>query len=168
MERSLRIPSSLNSARRTVLHRSSTPITPQQNGLVEQKNQVIQEMVRTMIHCKNLATHFQGEAINTACHLINRIYLRPSTNKTPYQGWKGKKPIVKYFHVFGSKCFILRDRENLKNFVIKTNEESWVTLALARLIGCTTREHKQQKQLSTKHPTLVIYLKLSLKRWKKL
>jgi transposase InsO family protein len=35
----------------------SSPITPQQNGVVERKNRVIQEMARVMIHSKNLAQH---------------------------------------------------------------------------------------------------------------
>jgi hypothetical protein len=29
-----------------------------------------------MIHSKNLAQHFCGEAVNTAFHIINRVYLR--------------------------------------------------------------------------------------------
>jgi transposase InsO family protein len=33
----------------------SSAITPQQNGVVERKNRVIQEMARVMIHSKNLA-----------------------------------------------------------------------------------------------------------------
>jgi hypothetical protein len=36
----------------------SSPITPQQNGVVERKNKVIQEMTRVMIHSRNLAQHF--------------------------------------------------------------------------------------------------------------
>jgi hypothetical protein len=69
----------------------SSPITPQQNGVVERKNRVIQEMARVMIHSKNLAQHFWGEAVNIACHIINRVYLRPETNKTPYEIWRGKQ-----------------------------------------------------------------------------
>jgi hypothetical protein len=61
-----------------------SPITPQQNGVVERKNKVIQEMARVMIHSKNLAKHFWGEAVNTACHIINKVYLQLETNKTPY------------------------------------------------------------------------------------
>jgi IS30 family transposase len=49
----------------------SSPITPQQNGVVEQKNKVIQEMAQVMIHAKGLAQHFWGEVVNTACHIIN-------------------------------------------------------------------------------------------------
>jgi transposase InsO family protein len=100
----------------------SAPITPQQNGVVERKNRVIQDMARVMMHAKNLAQHFWGEAVHTACHIINRVYLRPETDKTPYELWKGKKPTVKYFRVFGSTCYILRDRENLGKFEAKSDE----------------------------------------------
>jgi hypothetical protein len=72
----------------------SSPITPQQNGVVERKNRVLQEMARVMIHSQNLAQHFWGEAINTACHIINRVYLRPETSKTSYEIWRGKKPLL--------------------------------------------------------------------------
>jgi hypothetical protein len=60
--------------------------------------------------------------VNIACHIINRVYLGPETNKTPYEIWRGKKPTVKYFRVFGSKCYILRDRENLSRFDPKIDE----------------------------------------------
>jgi hypothetical protein len=70
-----------------IKHEFSSPTTPQQNGVVERKNRVIQEMARVMIHSKNLAQHFWGEVVNTACHIINRVYLRPKINKTPYEIW---------------------------------------------------------------------------------
>jgi hypothetical protein len=100
----------------------SSPITLQQNGVVERKNKVIQEMAHVMIHSKNLAQHLLGEAVNTACHIINRVYLRPETSKTPYEIWRGKKPAVKYFRTFGSKLYILHDRENLGKFDSKSDE----------------------------------------------
>ena len=33
-----------------------------------------------------------------------------------------KKPVVKYFRVFGSDCYILRDRENLEKFDAKSDK----------------------------------------------
>ena len=91
----------------------STPITPQQNDVVERKNRVIQEMARAMLHNKDVARNLWGEAVNTAYHTVNKVYFRPSTKKTPYELWKGRKPNVKYFKIFGSTCFILKDRENV-------------------------------------------------------
>ena len=63
----------------------SAPITPQQNGVVERNNRVIQEMARAMLHNKDVARNLWGEAINIACHTINKIYFRLSTKKTPYE-----------------------------------------------------------------------------------
>jgi hypothetical protein len=42
---------------------------------------------------------------------------------TPYEIWRGNKSTVKYFRVFGSTCYILRDRENLGKFDGKSDEE---------------------------------------------
>ena len=44
------------------------------------------------------------------------------TKKTSYEIWNEKKPKVKYFWVFGSKCFILNDRENLGKFDATSDE----------------------------------------------
>ena len=100
----------------------STPKTPQQNGVVERKNLVIQEMARVMPLNKKIPQKFWGEAVNTSCHIGNKIYFRAGTKKTAYEIWNGKKPKVKYFRVFGSKCFILNDRENLGKFDAKSDE----------------------------------------------
>ena len=94
----------------------SALITPQQNDVVERKNMVIQEMTRAMLHNKDVARNLWGEAINTTCHTINRVYFRTDIKKTPYELWKGRKPNVKYFRIFGSTYFILKDRENVGKF----------------------------------------------------
>ena len=90
--------------------------------MVERKNRVIQEMARARLYNKGLARKFWGEAVNTACHTVNRVYFRLGTKKTPYELWKGRKPNVKYFRIFGSTCFILKDRENVGKFDSKSDE----------------------------------------------
>ncbi|KAG5562829.1 hypothetical protein RHGRI_005526 [Rhododendron griersonianum] len=105
-----------------IRHEFSAPKTPQQNGVVERKNRVIQEMARVMLHAKKIARRFWAEAVHTACYVINRVYLRPGTMNTPYELWKGRKPNVKYFKTFGSKCFIMRDREHLGKFDSRSDE----------------------------------------------
>ena len=100
----------------------SALITPQQNGVVERKNRVIQEMARTMLHNKDMARNLWGEVVNTACHTVNKVYFRPCTKKTPYELWKERKPNVKYFRIFGSTYFILKDRENVGKFDSRSDE----------------------------------------------
>ena len=100
--------------------------TPQQNGVVERKNKVIQDMVRAMLHNKDVARNLWGETVNTTCHTVNRVYFKPGTKKTPYELWKWRKLNVKYFRIFGSTCFILKDRENVGKFDSRSDE--WIFL----------------------------------------
>ncbi|VFQ93929.1 unnamed protein product, partial [Cuscuta campestris] len=44
-------------------------------------------------------------------------------NKTPYELWNGRKPNISYFHIFGSKCFVLNNGKNhLNTFDEKSDE----------------------------------------------
>ena len=79
-------------------------------------------MARVMMNNKSMPKSFWGEAVNTTCHTLNRVYFHPDTKKTPYELWRGKKPMVKYFRVFGSDCYILRVRENLEKFDAKSDK----------------------------------------------
>ena len=52
----------------------SAPKTLQQNGVVERKNRVIQEMARVLLLNRKIPQKFWGEAMNTSCHISNRIF----------------------------------------------------------------------------------------------
>ena len=79
-------------------------------------------MARVMLLNKSIPQKFWAEAVNTLCHIGNRIYFRAGTKKISYEIWREKKPKVKYFRVFGSKCYILNDRENPGKFDAKNDE----------------------------------------------
>ena len=64
--------------------------------------------------------------MNTLCHTGNRIFFRAGTKKTSYEIWREKKSKVKYFRVFGSKCYILNDRKNLEKFDAKSDKGIFV------------------------------------------
>ncbi|GKA04044.1 integrase, catalytic region, zinc finger, CCHC-type containing protein [Tanacetum coccineum] len=57
--------------------------------------------------------HAQAEVIVTACFTQNRSLIIPRHEKTPYHIINGQKPSVKFFYIFGSLCYIVRDVENL-------------------------------------------------------
>jgi len=92
-------------------HEFSVPYTPQQNRIVERKNRTLIETARTMLDEYKISDQFWAEAINTACHAINRLYLHKILNKTAYELLLDKKPNVSYFRVFRSKCFILNKKK---------------------------------------------------------
>jgi transposase InsO family protein len=103
-------------------HEFSVPYTPQQNGIAERKNRTLIEAARTMLDEYKVSDQFWAEAINTACHVINRLYLHKIFNKIVYKLLLGKKPNVSYFRVFGSKCFILNKKPKNSKFASKVDE----------------------------------------------
>ncbi|GJZ24642.1 retrovirus-related pol polyprotein from transposon TNT 1-94 [Tanacetum coccineum] len=53
-------------------HQTSTPRTPEQNGVVERRNRTLVEAARTMLLASKLPLFFWAEAIATACYTQNR------------------------------------------------------------------------------------------------
>jgi hypothetical protein len=79
-------------------------------------------MARTMLGEFKTPEWFWSEAVNTACHAINRLYLHRLLKKTSYELLTGNKPNVSYFHVFGSKCYILVKKGRHSKFASKAVE----------------------------------------------
>ena len=77
-----------------VKHEFSPKYTPEQNGLVERKNRTLIECARSMMAEYKVSDAFWDEAINTACHAINRLYCHRLLMKTPYELLVGKKPNI--------------------------------------------------------------------------
>jgi hypothetical protein len=65
---------------------------------------------------------FWSEAVNKACHAINRLYLHRLLKKTSYELLTGNKLNVSYFRVFGSKCYILVKKGRHSKFAPKAIE----------------------------------------------
>ena len=74
---------------------------------MKRKNRVLTEMARKMLAESGLPKKFWAEAINTACHILNRAMVRPILNKISYELLKGKKPNVSYFKLFGVKFLFI-------------------------------------------------------------
>jgi hypothetical protein len=105
-----------------IKHEFFAPYTPQQNGVVERKNRTLIDMARTMLGEFKTPERFWLEAVNTACHAINRVYLHRLLKKTSYELLTGNKPNVSYFRVFGSKCYILVKKGRNSKFAPKAVE----------------------------------------------
>ncbi|GJR52569.1 retrovirus-related pol polyprotein from transposon TNT 1-94 [Tanacetum coccineum] len=88
-----------------ISHQKSVLRTPQQNGIVERRNQ----------------------AVATACYTQNRSLIHTRHNKTPYELVHEKKPDLTFFRVFGALCYPTNDSENLGKFQAKlTLNFRWV------------------------------------------
>ncbi|WVZ89592.1 hypothetical protein U9M48_035973 [Paspalum notatum var. saurae] len=97
-------------------HQFSSPYTPPQNGFVERKNRTLVEMARTMLDEHRTPRRFWAEAVNTACYIANRIFLRAFLGKTSYELRFGRQPSVKHLRAFGCRCFVLKKVGHLDKF----------------------------------------------------
>jgi hypothetical protein len=79
-------------------------------------------MARMMFGEFKTPEQFWSEAVNIACHAINRLYLHRLLEKTSYELLTGNKPNVSYFRVFGSKCYILVKKGRHSKFAPKVVE----------------------------------------------
>nr|GEX78884.1 hypothetical protein [Tanacetum cinerariifolium] len=61
----------------------TSPYTPQQNGVAERKNRVLQDMINAMLVSTNLLKNLWGEGLLTACHVP-----LPNTSKLGPRGLK--------------------------------------------------------------------------------
>lgn len=59
--------------------------------------------------------------VNTIVYTFNKDHIRGETGKTPHELWFGNTPTLKYFRIFGSKCYIRRD-EYIGKFDLRSDE----------------------------------------------
>ena len=75
--------------------------TPQDNGITERKNRTFLEMVNVMLLHAKLNFNLWGKALLIVCHILNIILIKKNYI-SPYELWKGRKPTISYFKVWGS------------------------------------------------------------------
>ncbi|GJZ99955.1 retrovirus-related pol polyprotein from transposon TNT 1-94 [Tanacetum coccineum] len=100
-------------AKEGIRQETSTARTPEQNGIVERRNRTLVKAAQTMLSAAKVPLFFWVEAIAIAYFTQNRSLVIPRHEKTPYHIINGQKPSIKFFHIFGSLCYIVRDGENL-------------------------------------------------------
>nr|GEW91622.1 retrovirus-related Pol polyprotein from transposon TNT 1-94 [Tanacetum cinerariifolium] len=100
--------------------------TPQQNGVVERRNRTLVETARTMLTFVNLPLFLWAEAIATACFMQNRSIIHKHFDKTPYELMNKRKPNIKFFCVFGCRCYLLNDYEDVGKLKEKEDIEVFV------------------------------------------
>nr|GEU76887.1 retrovirus-related Pol polyprotein from transposon TNT 1-94 [Tanacetum cinerariifolium] len=93
--------------------RVSSVQTPQQNGVMERRNQTLIEAARTMLIFSHAPLFLWAEAIATTCFTQNRSIIHCYFHKTPYELINGRKPNISFLYVFGALCYPKNDREDI-------------------------------------------------------
>ncbi|GKF90512.1 retrovirus-related pol polyprotein from transposon TNT 1-94, partial [Tanacetum coccineum] len=95
-----------------ISHQASSVRTPQQNRVVERRNQTLVEAARTMLIFSRALLFLWAKAIATACYTQNCSIIHRRFDKTPYELINGRKPYISFFHVFGALCYPKNGRED--------------------------------------------------------
>jgi hypothetical protein len=105
---------------------------PQHNGVVERKNRTMMEMFRSLLKSMDVLGKLWGEAVRHSVCLLNRLPTKAMGNKTPFEGWWGRKPNLGYLKVFGCTTHVRVAGPHLK----KLEERSKPMVYLGVDEGC--------------------------------
>ncbi len=81
--------------------------SPSQNGGAEIYNNTLAVKTRTLLYGAGLPAKFWSIALLRSVYLHNRL-VHSATNKTPYEGWYGRKPDIAHLKTFGSRVCVKR------------------------------------------------------------
>lgn len=94
-----------------IVHQTSAPYTPQQNGKAERMNRTIVEKARTMLIDANLKKFYWAETVNTAAYLLNRTPHKKLNGKSPDEVWSGCEKDIYHLKVFGCVAMVMKPKQ---------------------------------------------------------
>ena len=94
-----------------VVSQLTAPRTPQQNCVAERRNKTLLVMVRSMMSYSTLVVSFRGYALKTTMPILNLVPSKsiPNTRK---ELWSGRKPSMKYLHIWGCLAHVLKGKSD--------------------------------------------------------
>jgi transposase InsO family protein len=69
---------------------------PQQNSIVERRNQMVVGMARALLKQRGMPVVFWGEAVVTVVYILNRSSTKTLNGRTLYEAWHGCKPTISH------------------------------------------------------------------------
>ncbi|CAL2259667.1 unnamed protein product [Prunus armeniaca] len=128
-----------------IIHETTCPQTPQQNGVAERKNRHLLETARALLICAHVPRHHWDYAIVTTVHLINRMSSGVLTFKTPLQkGYRCYHPLTQRTYVTLDVTFLESElffhdpsSNSTLHGEIRSEEQNWSNLENEEILLCT-------------------------------
>jgi len=115
--------------------------TPQQNDVLERRNQTLMNMVRSMLSNSSVPISLWMYALKNAMYLLNRVPSKTIQN-TPFELWTSRKPSLRHLHVWGcqEEIRIYNPQENkLDARIINGHFIGYPTKSKRYMFYCPTR-----------------------------
>ncbi|SCZ88747.1 BZ3500_MvSof-1268-A1-R1_Chr2-1g04610 [Microbotryum saponariae] len=121
-----------------ILHETSAPYTPQQNGTVERFNGSLMAIVRAVLAASKLSWKYWSYAMEYATFVANRVLHSKLDGKTAYEVFYGKKPKVSHFRPFGSTVFAQVPKSK-RPITLYAGSQRLIETRLTRWLGLKSR-----------------------------
>ncbi|KAL0641854.1 hypothetical protein Bca4012_102653 [Brassica carinata] len=115
-----------------ILHQTSCPYTPQQNGVAERKNRHLMEVARSLMFQANVPKRFWSDAVATACYLINRIPTKVLKDQAPFEVLNKSKPFIDHLRVFGCVCYVMTPGEQRNKLEAKSTKAMFIGYSITQ------------------------------------
>ncbi|CAG9137695.1 unnamed protein product [Plutella xylostella] len=99
-----------------IVHQTTVPYTPEQNGKAERENRTLVEAARTMLYSKDMPKKLWAEAINTAAYVLNRTGKSNEPGKTPFETWTKETFDINTLKIFGTPVFVHIPKEKRRKW----------------------------------------------------
>ena len=119
-------------AKHGIVHQTSCPYTPQQNGVAERKNRHLMEVARSMMFHGNVPKRFWSDAVQTACYLINRVPTKILKDLSPFEVLNRNKPYIDHLRVFGCLCYVLVPGEQRNKLEAKSTKAMFIGYSITQ------------------------------------
>ena len=98
----------------------TTRATPQQNGVAEHTNCILDEGITSLLSDSHLPASFWGEALSCYQHALNHSPSAAVSGMTPTEAFYGHKPSVSHLCIFGCRAYVHIHKDKCSAFQPKS------------------------------------------------
>ena len=110
-----------------IVHQTTVPNSPQQNGVAERLNRTINEIALAQIVHANAPRNLWAESVGAAVYIRNRIPMA-TIGITPYQRFFGHKPKVDHLRILVAMDIRCYQRQSVGSWCQRLRNCDWLVM----------------------------------------